>query len=217
MATLRPDPTFYPSAKQAAEAPPEELAYLAMLSPNLSRPDAIGVVPAASKYYHVPTTAWIERVSKNGSWGRVEIPYVSPRRDGWIRLAGLGRSKTSIRVEVDLSAHVLTVTKAGRKLFAFPAATGAASTTTPSGEYFVTDLVSLSPGGPMGSFAFGISGIQPHLPSGWSGGNQLAIHGTNNPSSIGRSASAGCVRVSELALTKLRPLLSLGTPVVIHR
>jgi selenium-binding protein 1 len=44
MATLRPDPTFYPSAKQAAEAPAEELAYLAMLSPNQSRPDAIGVV-----------------------------------------------------------------------------------------------------------------------------------------------------------------------------
>jgi selenium-binding protein 1 len=44
MPKLRPDPTFYPSAKQASEAPPEELAYLAMLSPNLSRPDAIGVV-----------------------------------------------------------------------------------------------------------------------------------------------------------------------------
>src|SRR5829696_3799040 len=44
MATLRPDPTFYPSAKQAAEAPPEELAYLAMLSSDASRPDAIGVV-----------------------------------------------------------------------------------------------------------------------------------------------------------------------------
>jgi methanethiol oxidase len=44
MARLRPDPTFYPSAKQAAEAPPEELAYLAMLSSNLSRSDAIGVV-----------------------------------------------------------------------------------------------------------------------------------------------------------------------------
>jgi selenium-binding protein 1 len=44
MAKLRPDPTFYPSAKQAAEAPQEELAYLAMLSPNGSRPDAIGVV-----------------------------------------------------------------------------------------------------------------------------------------------------------------------------
>jgi selenium-binding protein 1 len=44
MATLRPDPTFYPSARQAAEAPQEELAYLAMLSPTGSRPDAIGVV-----------------------------------------------------------------------------------------------------------------------------------------------------------------------------
>ncbi len=53
MATLRPDPTFYPSAKQAAEAPPEELAYLAMLSPNVSRPDAIGVVdvkPGSKSY-----------------------------------------------------------------------------------------------------------------------------------------------------------------------
>jgi methanethiol oxidase len=44
MPTLRPDPTFYPSAKQAAEAPAEELAYLAMLSPSGSSPDAIGVV-----------------------------------------------------------------------------------------------------------------------------------------------------------------------------
>jgi selenium-binding protein 1 len=44
MAKLRPDPTFYPSAKQAAEAPEEELAYLAMLSPSTNRPDAIGVV-----------------------------------------------------------------------------------------------------------------------------------------------------------------------------
>ena len=71
-------------------------------------------------------------------------------------------------------------------------------------------------GSALGSFAFGISGIQPHLPAGWSGGNQLAIHGTNDPSSIGTSASAGCVRVSEWALAHFEPLLRLGTPVVIH-
>jgi selenium-binding protein 1 len=56
MATLRPDPTFYPSAKQAAEAPAEELAYLAMLSPDESRPDAIGVVdvkPGSKSYGRV--------------------------------------------------------------------------------------------------------------------------------------------------------------------
>jgi lipoprotein-anchoring transpeptidase ErfK/SrfK len=66
-----------------------------------------------------------------------------------------------------------------------------------------------------GSFAFGISGVQSHLPLGWSGGNQLAIHGTNEPWSIGRSVSAGCLRVSEKALRKLKLLLRLGTPVVI--
>jgi selenium-binding protein 1 len=56
MPTLRPDPTFYPSAKQAAQAPAEELAYLAMLSPNASRPDAIGVVdvkPGSKSYGRV--------------------------------------------------------------------------------------------------------------------------------------------------------------------
>jgi hypothetical protein len=68
----------------------------------------------------------------------------------------------------------------------------------------------------LGTFAFGISGIQPNLPPGWNGGNQLAIHGTNNPSSIGRSVSAGCVRVSEETLDRLLPLLEYGTPVIIH-
>ena len=76
--------------------------------------------------------------------------------------------------------------------------------------------VAFSRGSSLGSFAFGISGIQPWLPAGWSGGNQLAIHGTNNPSSIGRSASAGCVRVSETTLARLLPLLRYGTPVIVH-
>jgi selenium-binding protein 1 len=42
----RPDPTFYPSARLAAEAPREKLAYLAALNPDPSdgRPDALGVV-----------------------------------------------------------------------------------------------------------------------------------------------------------------------------
>ena len=204
-------------------APPPPPALLVRVPHDLSvraRPAAtapsIGVLPAGSKYYHVPTTAWVEAVSRNGRWGRVEVPYASLRREGWIPLAGLARSTTRIRVVVDLSAHRLTVTRLGKKLFSFSAATGAAWSPTPPGEYFVTDRIPFWPGSALGSFAFGISGIQPHLPAGWHGGNQLAIHGTNDPSSIGTSASAGCVRVSEAALARLKPLLRLGTPVVIH-
>jgi hypothetical protein len=41
MATWTPDPTFYPSAKMAMEAPREDLAYVAILNTNGSnRPDA---------------------------------------------------------------------------------------------------------------------------------------------------------------------------------
>src|SRR6202012_2944862 len=45
MSLWRPDPTFYPSPKLAMLAPPEKLAYVAMLNANGNqRPDALGVV-----------------------------------------------------------------------------------------------------------------------------------------------------------------------------
>jgi len=56
----RPDPTFYPSAKLASEAPPEMLAYVALLNPTHSgRPDAIGVVdvdPSSSSFAKLVST-----------------------------------------------------------------------------------------------------------------------------------------------------------------
>jgi selenium-binding protein 1 len=53
MAQWTPDPTFYASPRHAMEAPPEELAYVAMLNPAKDRPDAMGVVDldAASTSY----------------------------------------------------------------------------------------------------------------------------------------------------------------------
>jgi methanethiol oxidase len=54
MPRLRPDPTFYASPALAMEAPPEKLAYVALLAVgNNGRRDAIGVVdtdPASSAY-----------------------------------------------------------------------------------------------------------------------------------------------------------------------
>ena len=54
MSLWRPDPTFYPSPKMAMAAPPEKLAYVAMLNANgHQRPDALGVVdvdPASSAF-----------------------------------------------------------------------------------------------------------------------------------------------------------------------
>ena len=192
---------------------PRALQARANPSPNAR---VVGTMPSGSKYYDVPITAWVEERSPDGRWGRVEIPYVWPRRHGWIALRGLARHTTDLEVRVDLSSHRITVIRSGRAIFGMPAATGAAVSPTPPGEYFVTDRIAFS-GGSLGTFAFGISGIQPKLPPGWNGGNQLAIHGTSDPSSIGRSASAGCLRVSERSLDRLKPLLQLGTPVIVAR
>ena len=217
---VRPDPSRV-AARAAREARwTSVLVHVPRTVPAFARPRPgaarVGVVPAGSKYFGFPIVAWVEAVSPNGRWGLVELPYTWPRREGWIRLDGFRRSVTRVRVEVDLSSHMVTVRKFGKVLFRSPGATGAPSSPTPVGEYFVTDRVAFPAGSYLGSFAFGISGIQPRLPAGWSGGNQLAIHGTNNPSSIGRSASAGCVRVSEWTLDRLLPLLRYGTPVVVR-
>ncbi len=176
----------------------------------------MGTVATASRFYDVPIVLWVETVSANGKWGRVELPYVWPRTDGWIPLAGLDRDSTWIRVEVDLSSHTVRVYKRDRLVVRAAGATGAPTSPTPPGDYVVTDRVPFSAGSSLGTFAFGISGIQPRLPAGWSGGDQLAIHGTNQPWSIGRSVSAGCIRVSERTLDRLKPLLRLGTPVLIR-
>jgi lipoprotein-anchoring transpeptidase ErfK/SrfK len=217
---IRPDPQKIARTAARVARWTNVLVHVPRTLPARARPNTaaarVGVVPAGSKYYGIPIVAWVEELSADGRWGRVELPYTWPRRHGWIRLAGLRRERTRVQVEVDLSAHLVTVRKFGKVLFRAPGATGAPSSPTPVGEYFVTDRVPFSAGGYLGSFAFGISGIQPRLPAGWSGGNQLAIHGTNNPSSIGRSASAGCVRVSETTLDRLIPLLVNGTPVIVH-
>jgi lipoprotein-anchoring transpeptidase ErfK/SrfK len=176
---------------------------------------AVGTVRSSSKYYGVPITIWVEATNAAGTWGKVQLPYVWPRTDGWIRLRGLSRSRTSVVVGVDLSEHTVRVYRSGAVRYRVRAATGAPSSPTPPGDYVVTDRVAFG-GGALGSFAFGISGIQPRLPAGWSGGNQLAIHGTDEPWSIGRSVSAGCVRVSEWSLEHFRPLLRLGTPVIVR-
>ncbi|MDQ4078735.1 MAG: selenium-binding family protein, partial [Chloroflexota bacterium] len=66
MSAWTPDPTFYPTAKTAMEAPREELAYVALLNPNGNNlPDALAVLdvnPDSSAYGQVV--------------GRLDLPYV---------------------------------------------------------------------------------------------------------------------------------------------
>jgi lipoprotein-anchoring transpeptidase ErfK/SrfK len=98
----------------------------------------------------------------------------------------------------------------------FPVAVGKRSTPTPTGRFFVTDVILIrNPYGAYGPAALGLSGHSNVLTRFGSGDGVLGIHGTNEPWSVGRSASHGCVRMRNrdvLALVRIAPT---GTPVTI--
>jgi len=162
------------------------------------------------------TWLWAVGRSIGGAWFQVVLPWRPNGLTGWIRRPA-DRTTIGISIRVDLSERRLALDRRGRTMAAFPAGVGAARSPTPQGRFSVTDLVFTGdPQGPFGWFALGLSGHQPSLPSGWSGGDQLAIHGTNSPASIGAAASAGCVHVSSRALATLRRWAVLGTPVIVR-
>ena len=47
-------------------------------------------------------------------------------------------------------------------------------------------------------------------------GNGYALHGTNQPSSIGRSVSHGCIRLLNEDIAKLYDIVPIGTPIYIY-
>ena len=162
------------------------------------------------------TWLWALRTAAGGRWAQVVLPWRPNGRTGWISLRGRRTVRTSYWVRADVSRRTVTLMRGEGVVRRFAAAVGAPASPTPTGRFSVTDPIATGdPGGPFGSFAFGLSGHQPRLPAGWSGGDQLAIHGTDAPWTVGTAASAGCLRVSAAALEVLRRHLRPGTPVVI--
>jgi hypothetical protein len=159
---------------------------------------------------------WLLIVHHRGSWGVALVPTEGAPRLARVSLSALKLRWTRIRIDVDLSRLRLVVLRGRQALGSFPIAAGMPSTPTPTGLFTVTDRVSFSVPGTYGSFALGLSAHQRHLQSGWQGGDQIAIHGTEDAASIGSNASLGCIRVSEAALRLLRSVVPPATPVLIH-
>ena len=76
-------------------------------------------------------------------------------------------------------------------------------------------LIPNDPSGPFGPGAVGISAYSNVL-TGWAQGGPIAIHGTNEPWSIGRAVSNGCIRLPNSTLRRVFAAALNGTPVVIH-
>jgi lipoprotein-anchoring transpeptidase ErfK/SrfK len=159
----------------------------------------------------------LRRPDCSASWYRVQLPIKPNGVTGYVRASAVDTGRVRTRVVVDLSAKQLMLFRSGRPMLRTTVATGSSATPTPIGNYYVNQrLIPSDPSGPFGPGAIGISAYSTVL-TGWAQGGPIAIHGTNEPWSIGHAASNGCIRVRNGVLRRLFAATPAGTPVVIRR
>ncbi|RFU60864.1 L,D-transpeptidase [Peribacillus glennii] len=107
-------------------------------------------------------------------------------------------------IDVSTSKHQLKLFDASRLIKTYPIAVGKILTPTPAGNYKIINKQP-NPGGPFGVLWMGLS--RPHY----------GIHGTNNPSSIGKNVSHGCIRMHNHHVVELSSMVPIGTNVYIHK
>ncbi|UJF32479.1 L,D-transpeptidase [Paenibacillus hexagrammi] len=107
------------------------------------------------------------------------------------------------RIIVDLSDFQLYLLDGNIVVRGFPVGIGKMLTQTPTGEYTIVNKEP-NPGGPYGAFWMGLS--KPHY----------GIHGTNDPSSVGRRTSHGCIRMYNEDVVELSNLVPIHTRVTIR-
>jgi lipoprotein-anchoring transpeptidase ErfK/SrfK len=149
-------------------------------------------------------------------WLDVYLPVRPNGSTGWIRSSSVGVTLDPYRVVVDTGAHELRTLQAGRAVMRTTVGIGKPGTPTPHGLFYVVEELRMVPSsGPYGTYAFGLSAHSNVLKTFGTGDAQVALHGTNEPASIGQNWSNGCVHMSNRAADWLARTLPLGTPVEI--
>jgi L,D-transpeptidase ErfK/SrfK len=110
--------------------------------------------------------------------------------------------KIPFSIHISTSQRKLTLTKNGVVVKTYPIAVGKILSSTPMGQFVIINKAP-NPGGPFGTMWMSLS--KKHY----------GIHGTNNPSSIGKAVSKGCIRMYNKDVEELSRTIPIGTRVVI--
>jgi lipoprotein-anchoring transpeptidase ErfK/SrfK len=133
-----------------------------------------------------------------------------------------------IVIKIDTKINMLGVLQGEKLIAAYPVTIGSAHTASPIGEWkvrgiakmpiFRYDKEMLQHGRRSGNFHLLPPG--PRNPVGvmWIALNKkgIGIHGTNDPGSIGRAASHGCIRLANWDIVRLATKIKPGDSVSIH-
>ncbi|MBW3549011.1 MAG: L,D-transpeptidase [Actinobacteria bacterium] len=152
-------------------------------------------------------------------WMEVYLPVRPNGSTGWLRPGDVQLYAHDYRIELSLAQRRLVLFEGPSVVMDEPIGVGANQTPTPGGVYYLKEL--LRPPDPdsfYGPYAYGLSGFSNVLTEFAGGDGVIGLHGTNDPSSVGRSVSNGCIRLRNAAITRMVEDvgLPLGTPVVVR-
>jgi hypothetical protein len=150
-----------------------------------------------------------------GDWVAVYLPTGPPDTVGWVERDDVSLSRHEYRIEVDRAAHTLTVFNGATAALTTPVALGP-DAPAPGARLFIKDLVATpDPAGPYGSYAYGLSGSSNDFGAFARGQGVVALHGTNDPATLGLDVDHGAVALDPTAIASLVDTigLPLGTPV----
>lgn len=161
-----------------------------------------------------PQTFLVIEVQKG--WAKVMLPTPPNGSTGWIKTSEVEFYGIAHVVRVRLASKRLEVWESGRLALSLPAGIGRKNTPTPAGAYYIKELLKPEdPSGPWGTYAYGLNGYSNTVYGPEGGPGVIGIHGTNEPDSVGKEVSAGCIRLRNEDVGRLVDILPLGTPVEI--
>lgn len=165
--------------------------------------------------FQSPTAFAVQRT--RGAWAGVPTPYFENGRLAWLRLdrRRLKAFTVFYEVEIDLSEFRTDLLRRSKVVRSFPVSIGMPEAPTPTGRFAVTDTFRGDLNPAYGCCAVALTARQTRLPSGWLGGDRIAIHGTSG--ALGAEISHGCVRAADQDVSELVDRLPPGTPVTIKQ
>lgn len=149
------------------------------------------------------------------TWIQIEFPGRPNGQRGWVPRAALEAFHTvNGYLRVDRRTLRVTLYRDGQAIFSAPVGVGKESTVTPPGHFYVMEKLITLNAPVYGPYALGTSAYAPTLQE-WPGGGVVGIHGTDEPQLIPGRPSHGCIRMRNADITRLWPMVEVGTPIEI--
>lgn len=204
--TASPTPTFQPYVIATARADSVEV----YARPEAAQPRrTVSGAEALSLPERTPLTFLV--LERRPEWVRVLLP--DDGSGGWVAAADVLLARSDYAVEVALGDGELVLRRAEEIVFETTAEIGPDA--PPPGRYYLKELLQPpDPGGPYGSFTYGLAGFPAVLDPLVAGEGVVGIHGTTAVS-VPAEPGTGSIRLTDADIIRLVDEfgLPLGTPV----